>query len=152
MCLLVAAGVVLPVALAIGAYVLSSGFGASATVVDLPTTAPRAPQEGGQTTRVQPTGGSDGESDASPSASSDQCAEPEHRSDPTCLSGSGSGDTGGSSGSGSTESGSGGGSGSSDSTSGGSGSSDGSGTSGSSGSSDSTSSGSYGGSGDDHDD
>lgn len=98
--LLIVLAVVLPVALALGAYLISAGVGASAGVVPVPA--------GGAIVQVRP---SQGPSDdrgpkATPSVSpsddhSGKCLEPEHANDPTCTSGSvGSGGSGSGSGSG----------------------------------------------------
>jgi hypothetical protein len=97
--MLIVLAIVLPVALALGAYLISAGVGASAGVVPVPA--------GGAFVSVQPSEGpspsDDRASHATPSVSpsddhSGKCLEPEHVNDPSCSSGSG---RGGSSGSGS---------------------------------------------------
>ena len=99
--LLIVLAIVLPVALALGAYLISAGVGASAGVVPVPA--------GGAIVPVQPSGGpspsDDRGSHATPSVSpavspsddhTGKCLEPEHVNDPSCTSGSGGGDSSGS--------------------------------------------------------
>ena len=99
--LLMVLAIVLPVALTLGAYLISAGVGASAGVVSVPA--------GGAMVSVQPSEGpspsDDRGSHATPSVSptvtpsddhSGRCLEPEHVSDPSCTSGSSGGDSSGS--------------------------------------------------------
>ena len=99
--LLIVLAIVLPVGLTLGAYLISAGVGASAGVVSVPA--------GGAIVPVQPSEGPSASDDRGPHATptvspgvspsddhSGKCLEPEHVNDPTCTSGSGSGDTSGS--------------------------------------------------------
>src|SRR5262249_24596731 len=103
---LIVLAIVLPVALTLGAYLISAGVGASAGVVSVPA--------GGAIVSLEPSTGPSPSDDrgahptsgVSPSDDhSGKCLEPEHVNDPTCTSGSGGSGSSGSGGSGSSGSG-----------------------------------------------
>lgn len=103
--LLVVAGAVLPVALAVAAVLISSGVGASTPVAPLPIEAGRedhgstpgeSPSPDQPTPTVSPTSSESPGATPSVDDNGGRCSEPEHSNDPSCTPGSGgsSGDSG----------------------------------------------------------
>jgi hypothetical protein len=82
--LLALAGVGFPIALALGSYFISIGLGVSSAVPGLPNQAIHRQVESGSDD------GLGGPGSPTPSGGSDRCTEAEHRTDPQCISVTGS--------------------------------------------------------------